>query len=119
MTVLIIRNSIRQGATVSEFAPGKTYQDQVLVRVRWLWIIFPLCLLTMTLILLISTMTSSHRAKTLVWKSSVNALLQCLSDDARKELGSVGCVSVVDKRSSLIDVSLEKDEEGWKLLKNV
>jgi hypothetical protein len=119
MIILIIRNSIREEAIVSEFAPGKTYQDQVLVRVRWLWIIFPLCLLTMTFILLISTMTSSRQAKTLVWKSSVNALLQSLSYDARKELGSLECVSRVDKRSSIIDVSLERDEEGWKLLKNV
>jgi hypothetical protein len=73
----------------------------------------------MSLFLLIGTIISSSQAKTLLWKSSVNGLLQSLREDDRKYLGSLERISVINKFAGVIEVSLEKEEEGWKLLRNV
>src|ERR1700710_2417147 len=113
-------NSIRKGGS-GESGPavlGRYYQDQTVVKVHWLWIIFPASLLFLTFVLLIGTMVRSSQTKTRLWKSSVTALMQILSDDERKDLGSLEYTSAMDARANTIKVSLEREEEeGWKLLK--
>ncbi len=110
-------SSIRQGANQSEYALGKVYKDEIIIEVRWLWMIFPFSLLTLGLLLLIGTMVASSQTKSLLWKSSVMALLLSLSDDERRGLAGLDRTSVMDTRAEAVNVSLEKEGQEWKLLR--
>jgi len=107
-----LTNNIRQGADPLEYATGKAYKDQTTVVVRWLWIISPASLLFLSLLILIGTIIHSSQVKTRLWKSSITALMQSLSDDGRRALGSLDCTSRMDARTSKIEVSLGGKKKG-------
>jgi len=63
----------QQLATTS--ASGTATQSYVLVQVRWIWLIYPLTLLVLSLVALLATILETHLRHMAVWKESSLPLL--------------------------------------------
>jgi hypothetical protein len=48
----------------------------------------------------------------------VMALMQTLSEDGRRELGSPGYTSKMNQSAKGVHVSLQEEEDGWKLVRD-
>jgi len=91
-----LTNTIRNLSTdyIIHNLGDSTFQIQYIL-VRWEWLAFPATIVLLGILLLLTTMTQSHRAKALVWKCSSLALLfhplqgwetQDMADTSRKAM---------------------------------
>lgn len=99
-------------------ADGVAYQDRPHVQVRWAWLAFPATLLGLALILLVATMVTNARQKTLLWKgSSLAAFSHPLTSDARTQVSDVASPRDVLKIAQKLDVKWEKTDRGFRLVR--
>ncbi|KAK3624803.1 hypothetical protein LTR56_020768 [Elasticomyces elasticus] len=68
-----LTNLIRQSRNATS-VPGSVHRPTVLIRIRWLWFIYPASISALSIIFLASVITLSHRKGELVWKASSAAL---------------------------------------------
>lgn len=88
------------------------------VRVRWAWLAYPVALVLLSILFLVSTIIKSARcADQEVWKSSPLALLyHGFHTETRERLGPLNTLEEMERSSQQVRVTLRKDRVGWKLV---
>lgn len=104
-----------QGMTWS--APGASYQDRPHVQVRWAWIAFPSTLLGLSLILLLATIVTTAREKTLPWKgNSLAAFAHPLAGDVRDKFSDIRGPREMQREAEKLHVQWLKTDRGFRLV---
>lgn len=85
------------------------------VSVNYEWLIFPISIVLLTLIFLLTTMIKSYRHGTHVWKSSTLAVLSALGPEAREALGVPGSIVDMDAKAKKLRLVMRQREEGWRM----
>lgn len=90
---LSMANNIRRtGAAVtsSSHYAGLTYFSQARVAVRWVWLLFPACMVVASIVFLLASIWQTHRRHVPVWKSDALALIHCDLDMGAQSPGDEG-----------------------------
>ena len=97
------------------YAIGSTIAYQIVVSVRWEWIIFPVILVAFTVSLTLATVVCGDKRGIPVWKSSTLTLI--LQDPLWQTSYPKKVDDIVDieKVAGHVKVSLKKSEAGWRL----
>jgi hypothetical protein len=99
-------------------ALGVAYQDKPHVKVRWGWLALPASLLGLALLLLVATIVTTAKEKTLLWKgSSLAAFSHPLTSDARAEVSEVSSPREVVRVAEKMEVKWEKTDRGYRLVR--
>ncbi|KAL8976650.1 MAG: hypothetical protein Q9205_007385 [Flavoplaca limonia] len=99
-------------------AMGMTFEDRIIVRVRWGWLSFPVGLVTMTVLLTIATKLWSSRQNIPAWGSSTAALMirgpySHIDDTASLNLSA----DQMQKKAKSTKVTFERSTDGsWRLV---
>jgi len=86
---------------------GTAFSLQPFVGTDYTWFIFPLSLVSLTLVFLIATISKSQRLGSRVWKASNIATLQGLHTDLHAHLGGLSSVSEMDEKAKSIEVRFD------------
>ena len=100
-------------APEERYAPAVS-NTEIFVRVRWLWLAYPLCLVIASYVFLIATIVQTQRRAVHPWKSQRLPLLLADVDDIIHELdgrGSHGNDSL-DERAGDTRVQMDFDEQN-------
>ncbi|KAL9628413.1 MAG: hypothetical protein Q9204_005900 [Flavoplaca sp. TL-2023a] len=99
-------------------AMGTTFEDRIIVRVRWGWLSFPVGLVMMTVLLTIATKLRSSRQNIPAWGSSTAALMirgpySHIEDTSSLNLSA----DQMRKEAKSTKVTFERSTDGsWKLV---
>jgi hypothetical protein len=110
-------NVMRSNADSNEMITGKAYSMEKFVRINWLWLIFPLLLLVLSLVFLVSTIVKTSKdTETGIWKTSaMPALIYGLPRDLQQGLAtSVASKSISERRSKKVRIRL-MPKQGWRV----
>lgn len=103
-------NHMRNSADKASAAAGTASEAKTIVRARWMWAIFPVALLTMTIGFLLSTVVVSVRTQTPIWKSSsLASLLHGLDDDSCQAIAA-SRFDQVEMNAKAFAMSMKQDE---------
>lgn len=98
-------------------ATGVSFQDRPHVQVRWAWIAFPSTLLGLALILLLGTIVTSARERTLLWKgNSLAAFAHPLAGDVRDKISSISGPRDMATKAEQLQVRWLKTDRGFRLV---
>lgn len=112
------RSNVAGSPTPFTAASGYAFAKIPHVQVRWSWLAFPATLLFLSLVLLLATIISTRKEKTLLWKgSSLAAFSHPLTSDARAEVSDVRSPREVLKVAERMEVKWEKTERGFRLVR--
>jgi hypothetical protein len=102
---------MRSNADSNEMIPGKAYNMEKSVHISWPWLIFPLLLLVLSLVFLVSTIIkTSEDTKTGIWKTSaMPALIYSLPKDLHQ-----GLATSATSRSKKVRIRL-MPKQGWRV----
>lgn len=92
---------------------GTAWGTETHVRVRWLWLLYPIILHALSLIFLTWTMFRQSRSKIPVWKSSSLAALFHTEVFPRGESCALLQRSLMEEKAAQINVVLSEKEGGW------
>lgn len=92
--------------------PGVAFSLLPYVGTDYTWLIFPITLVSLTLVFLLATISKSQRLGSRVWKSSNIATLQGLHIDLHNSLGGLTSISAMDEKAKIVKVRF--DMEGGK-----
>jgi hypothetical protein len=70
-----ITNLIRNVDNTTTPVVGQVWNTETIVRVRWIWFIYPIAVIVLTLLFLVATIVQSSTQHIKVWKSSILAVL--------------------------------------------
>jgi hypothetical protein len=99
-------------------ALGVAYQDKPHVKVRWGWLALPASLLGLALLLLVATIVTTAKEKTLLWKgSSLAAFSHPLTSDARAAVSEISSPREVVRVAEKMEVKWEKTDRGYRLVR--
>lgn len=96
---------------------GTAYETRLCTKIDWPWLIFPLALLILTAVLLVTTIwkTFLDGPEVPIWKSSILPLLFAASNSDLK--ASSGSVQDISKAAEKTVVRLAKDgRDGWEFI---
>ena len=96
-------------------ALGVAYTNQTIVKVRWVWLVLPAILMSMSWMLLASTVLTTMRSNLQVWKSNPLALM-FHSTLKEHQSASWGHLVEMEKMAKQIRVRLTLRDEGWKVV---
>jgi hypothetical protein len=98
-------------------ARGASYQDRPYVQVRWAWIAFPSTLLGLSLVLLLGTIVTTAREKTLPWKgNSLAAFAHPLAGDMREKISGIRGPREMQREAEKLQVQWLKTDRGFRLV---
>lgn len=98
-------------------AVGVSFQDRPHVQVRWTWIAFPSTLLGLSLILLLGTIVTSARERTLLWKgNSLAAFAHPLAGDVRDKISGISGPRDMAAQAQMLQVQWMKTDRGFRLV---
>ncbi len=107
---------MRQAADVNSSAIGTAWKTESYVLVRWQWLSFPIALLFLTLIFLVTTIMRNCQNKVPLWKSSTTALLlHGLSIEHQEKYLIHAHQNEMDAVAKKLKVQLQETEAGWQL----
>ncbi|KAK5046366.1 hypothetical protein LTR84_008167 [Exophiala bonariae] len=96
---------------------GVSFQDRPHVQVRWAWIAFPSTLLGLALILLLGTIVTSAREKTLLWKgNSLAAFAHPLAGNVRDKISGISGPRDMALKAEKLQVQWLKTDRGFRLV---
>ncbi|CZR66752.1 uncharacterized protein PAC_16653 [Phialocephala subalpina] len=110
-----LTNNIRTQAGSGNFTLGTVQRLDSYIQIRWAWLSLLFVLEILSLVFLIITVCNSRMTDTGIWKTSSLPVLQALDDDSRKALGPLSNLSDATREAKMINATLERDENGWKL----
>lgn len=103
--------------STGESSRGISYQMVPYVVVSWAWITLPASLVVIAFILLVSTIFSTIKNGTRLWKtSSLAAFYHPLTDRGRGKIGEASNKVHLDKISEDVSVRWTKTEKGWRFI---
>jgi hypothetical protein len=108
---------MRSNADSNEMITGKAYNIERFVCINWLWLIFPLLLLVLSLVFLVSIIVKTSKdTETGIWKTSaMPALIYSLPRDLQQGLAtSVTSRSISMRRSKKVRIRL-MPKQGWRV----
>jgi len=95
---------------------GTSYRAQPMLQVKFWWLLYPACLLLAAFGLLLASITINTRSKTVLWKSSMTALLfSGLAEEYRIKAADRDRLSELDDLAKELEVMLERTDKGWRL----
>lgn len=107
---------MRQAADVNSSAIGTAWKTESYVLVRWQCLSFPIALLFLTLIFLVTTIMRNCQNKVPPWKSSTTALLlHGLSIEHQEKYLIHAHQNEMDAVAKKLKVQLQETEAGWQL----
>jgi len=86
---------------------GVVLESVVFVEANYLWLLFPLGLVGLTLIFLLATISKSKRLGSRIWKSSNLATLQRLHIDLHTRLGGLSSISEMEEKAENLKVRFD------------
>ncbi|KAG9187404.1 hypothetical protein G6011_05275 [Alternaria panax] len=109
-------NVMRSNADSSEMIPGKAYNMEKFVHINWPWLIFPLLLLVLSLVFLVSTIVKTSRdTETGIWKTSaMPALIYSLPKETQSKLNPASTWNDSDKSRRKVRIKL-LPKTGWRV----
>ena len=112
-----VTNVIRSNVDSNEMMAGKAYSMEKFVHINWLWLIFPLLLLVLSLVFLVATIIKTSKdTETGIWKTSaMPTLMYGLPQNMRKDSTSTtssGGASHHDPRKVRIRLL---PKQGWRV----
>lgn len=98
-------------------AIGVSSQDRPHVQVRWAWITFPSTLLGLSIILLLGTIWTTTKEKTVLWKgNSLAAFAHPLAGDMRDKISTIGGPREMQREAERLHVQWLKTDRGYRLV---
>jgi len=98
-------------------AVGISYQDRPHVHVRWAWIAFPSTLLGLSLILLLGTIWTTTKEKTILWKgNTLAAFAHPLAGDMRDKISAIDGPREMQREAERLHVQWLKTDRGYRLV---
>ena len=95
---------------------GTSHQAQPMLQVKFWWLLYPACLLLAAFGFLLASITINTRSKTVLWKSSMTALLfSGLAEEHRTKAADHDRLSELDDLAEELKVMLERTDKGWRL----
>jgi hypothetical protein len=114
-------NVMRSDVNSKEMLPGKAYNTESYVSVRWEWLTLPLGLLCVSFVFLAATVTKSalERDRVGVWKTSAYAtLLYGLPDEMTHHITRSSSIGTPRARAKELKVKLQP-KGGWRMSGNL
>ena len=110
----VMSNNIRtQKSNGTVQVEGTAWATETHVHVRWLWLLYPITLQTLSLVFLAWTMLRQNRSKLAIWKSSSLAALFHMDVSPRGEDHALLRRSELEQKASTIKVILSEKEGRW------
>ncbi|KAL8903342.1 MAG: hypothetical protein Q9171_007436 [Xanthocarpia ochracea] len=103
------------------YAQGRTYEDRLIVRIRWGWLVFPVGLVAMTGVLSILTKIRSSRQHLPTWGSSTTALMVRGPYSHPDEISPlIDSTQQMQDKAKSAKVALERSSNGyWRLYERI
>ncbi|CAN9105862.1 unnamed protein product [Alternaria alternata] len=103
--------AMRSNADSNEMIPGRAYNMEKFIHISWLWLIFPILLLVLSLVFLVATIVKTSKdIDTGIWKTSaMPALIYSLPNDLQQ-----GLATSVTSRSKKVRIKL-MPKQGWRV----
>jgi hypothetical protein len=111
-----ITNVMRSNPESNEMIPGKAYNMEKFVHINWLWLIFPLLLLVLSLVFLVGTIVKTSKdTETGIWKTSaMPALIYSLPKETQSKISPRSIRNVAHKSSRKVRIKLLPNR-GWRV----
>ncbi|KAI4674331.1 uncharacterized protein J4E84_010569 [Alternaria hordeiaustralica] len=109
-------NMIRSNANSNEMIAGKAYSMEKFVHINWLWLIFPLLLLLLSLVFLVATIVKTSKdTETGIWKTSaMPALIYSLPKETQNKLSPESKWNDAHESSRKVRIKLQPNR-GWRV----
>ena len=92
---------------------GTSYSMEVFISVRWPWIALPLILVFSSIVLLILVMIQSSKRGTMVWKSSILALLFHGLEPMDEDEVPTHRIAEMSRRAKELNVGIRRNGSDW------
>ncbi|CAN9166812.1 unnamed protein product [Alternaria alternata] len=104
-------NVMRSNRDSNEMIPGRAYNMEKFIYINWLWLIFPILLLVLSLVFLVATIVKTSKdTDTGIWKTSaMPALIYSLPKDLQQ-----GLATSATSRSKKVRIRL-MPKQGWRV----
>jgi hypothetical protein len=104
-------DTMRSNIDSNEMIPGRAYNMEKFIYINWLWLIFPILLLVLSLVFLVATIVKTSKdTDTGIWKTSaMPALIYSLPKDLQQ-----GLATSVTSRSKKVRIRL-MPKQGWRV----
>ncbi|KEF54457.1 uncharacterized protein A1O9_09624 [Exophiala aquamarina CBS 119918] len=98
-------------------AIGVSNQERPHVQVRWAWIALPSTLLGLSIILLLGTIWTTSKEKTILWKgNSLAAFAHPLAGDMRDKISTITGPREMQQEAERLQVQWLKTDRGYRLV---
>lgn len=104
-------------------ANGNVVRLDTCTKVRWAWVVFPACLVLLSLVFVALTTTTTRRSQSRskddigVWKSSALAMLfKGLDEETRQKYGEPNAKSDAELCAKHVKVSITRTDNGFRLV---
>lgn len=99
--------------------PGQAYSFETFIKVRWLWIILPLCAVLGTVLLLIGTILAKKRQHMILLKSSIIPLLAAhIQNSPEHDIASLQSLSEMNRMATATEVTLDQSKGHLVFIEN-
>ncbi|RYO72081.1 hypothetical protein AA0113_g1648 [Alternaria arborescens] len=104
-------NVMRSNRDSNEMIPGRAYNMEKFIYINWLWLIFPILLLVLSLVFLVATIVKTSKdTDTGIWKTSaMPALIYSLPKDLQQ-----GLATSATSKSKKVRIRL-MPKQGWRV----
>jgi hypothetical protein len=113
-----ITNLMRNVDNTTAPVVGQLWNTEAIVHVRWIWFIYPIAVIILTLLFLVATIVQSSTPHIKVWKSSILAVLFHGLDDPVYDSSSGTLDNTHMKaRAKQVKVEFMPRQETWRFVK--
>lgn len=95
--------------TVINQFTGTARAPVAFVETNYLWLIFPIGLVSLTLVFLLATILKSQRLGSRIWKSSNLATLQALHENLHIRLGGLSSITEMEETAKNVEIRLNME----------
>lgn len=91
---------------------GTAFTPVPYVDTEYEWLVFPISLVSLTIIFLLATILKSQRLRSRVWESSNFATLKGLASEVNSELGGLFSISEMEEKAKNVKVIFHGKSKG-------
>jgi hypothetical protein len=112
-----ITNLMRNVDNTTAPAVGQVWNTETIVHVRWIWFIYPIAVIVLTLLFLVATIVQSSTQHIKVWKSSILAVLFHGFDPVYDSSSGTLDNAQMEAHAKQVKVEFMPRQETWRFVK--
>lgn len=112
-----ITNLMRNVDNTTAPVVGQVWNTETIVHVRWVWFIYPIAVIVLTLLFLVATIVESSTQHIKVWKSSILAVLFHGFDPVYDSSNGTLDNTQMEAHAKQVKVEFMPRQEAWRFVK--